>query len=149
MKLAYSGSNRFADYVSGYTLYCNRKGTLSLTDYKRVVRNYCKLLADRLTEDGIIDLPANLGSVAVANMKRRPQYRGKKFIGYGSIDWKTGQFNGDINAFGIVFLPNRRLTDNLRCYGFVANKRLFQKLKASYINSECFWHPMDFTNDMI
>jgi len=90
-----------------------------------------------------------LGQIAAAIITRKPQYRGKKFIGYGKMDWDKGCFDGSPKAFGIVFLPNRNKKAGLRCYGFVANRKLFKRMKARYESDDCPWVPLEFNDDMI
>lgn len=150
MKLAFSGQARYTDFETGYQLYRNRaKNECSdLVMYKRAIRAYCKRLAARLKTTGIIDLPAGLGSLAAVTMIRKPQYRGKKFIGFGKMDWEKGYYDGDIHAFGIVFLPKRTKSENLRSYGFVANRRLFKEVKNNCMEKQ-MWSPLEFSDEMI
>ena len=152
MKLAFSGEARYADYNDGYDLYVKRskKGEyVDLKTYKRIIRQYCAIIADKLLEDGYVELPADLGAIAAVTIERKPQYRGKKFIGYGKMDWGKGHYDGSNKAFGITFLPRRRKKDNLRCYGFVANRRLFRRVKEKSQDYHCKWKPLDFSEEMI
>lgn len=152
MKLAFSGQARYPDMTDGYELYVKRKRMKDPVDihiYTAVVKEYCRLLAEDLEKDGMIDLPSGLGTIAVVRFNRRPQYRGKKFIGYGKMDWKRGHYNGEVKAFGLAFLPRRDKTNNLRCYGFVANRQLFKRMKKEYDYGLCEWTPMEFGNEMI
>lgn len=154
MKLAFSGQARYTDFVPGYELYLKRtKGDTPLerAEYNRIVRRYCSLLADRLIREGMIDLPCDMGSIVAAKILRKPQYRGKKFIGYGKMDWSKGHYDGSLRAFGLVFLPrrDRHRNANLRCYGFVANRQLFKNMKSRYESDDCPWTPVEFNDDMI
>lgn len=152
MKLAFSGQARYADYDAGYELYTKRSKAGKSVDkktYKKIVRLYCKFLADKLAAIGMADLPCDLGMIAAAFIPRKPQFRGEKFVGYGKVDWTTGQFDGSTKAFGIVFIPRRRAKQNLRCYGFVANRKLFRAIKRISDSVDCPWKPMAFTDDMI
>ena len=152
MKLAFSGQSRFADYEEGYQLYLKRlrgRTPVDFTTYKRIVRAYCRMLAERLYDEGMADFPNGMGSVCTALLRRRPQYRGKTFIGLGKMDWEKGHYDGSYKAFGLVFMPNRNVSNNLRCYGFVGNRQLFKKLKAEYDNRECDWFPMEYKDEMI
>ena len=151
MKLAFSGQGRYADFRKGYELYVKRSrlgNFMSEEMYRKVVRSYCRMLADRLKEEGMVDLPGGLGSIAAATLTRKPQYRGKKFVGYGKYDWK-GHFDGRLKTFGMVFLPRRERTQNLRCYGFVANRRLFKGMKEMYDNGTNPWYTMKYNDKMI
>lgn len=151
-KLAFSGKGKYPDFEKGYTLYCKRKKKgepVAETVYNNIVRDYCKTLADRLEKDGMVDLPKDTGTLFTAIFRRKPQYRGNKFVGYGKINRTTGNYDGSPTAFGIVFLPKRNKTNNLRCFGFVANRRLFQRLKNSYVEQTCNWIPMQFNDKMI
>ena len=152
MKLAFNGQGRYADFRKGYELYVKRSKLgkcMSEEMYRKVVRSYCRMLADTLGDEGIVDLPGGLGSIAAATLTRKPQYRGKKFIGYGKYDWDKGHFDGKLKTFGMVFLPRRERTQNLRCYGFVANRRLFQKIKEKAIGFGCNWKPIEFNDEMV
>lgn len=152
MKLAFNGQAHYTDFTDGYNLYVKRargNAPLSLDVYKRVLKRYCKLLAERLIRNGIVDLPKTLGTIASAIITRRPQYRGKQFIGYGAIDWSNGRYDGKLKTFGIVYLPRHDKNQNLRCLGFVANRRLFQAVKAEYVNDNCTWQPVEFNDEMI
>lgn len=152
MKLALNGLGRHPDFTGGYDLYTRRSRAergVSYAVYKRIVRMYCRLLAERLSERGMVDLPKGLGSIAAAVITRKPQYRGRRFIGYGGMDWKTGHLDGRLKTFGIVYLPRRGKNANLRCLGFVANRRLFRKMKQMFSGDSCLWTPIDFNDDMI
>lgn len=153
MKLAFSGQGRYADFSNGYELYKKRSKSGEEIDretYCRVIRLYCKHLAQGLEENGIVDLPNEIGSIASATLTRRPQFRGKKFIGYGAIDWSTGQYDGKLKTFGMVFLPRHtKKNANLRCFGFVANRRLFKMLKEIYNREDCPWATLEFNDEMI
>lgn len=153
MKLAFSGDGRYADFSGGYKLYAKRSKSGCEVDretYCRIVRRYCKLLAAQLEENGIVDLPNEIGSIAAATLTRRPQFRGKKFIGYGAIDWTTGQYDGRLKTFGMVFLPRHtKKNSNLRCFGFVANRRLFKRMKEKSKRIDCPWDAIEFKDEMI
>lgn len=150
MKLVFSGLARYADFSAGYALYVARAKTEKIMDeqaYHRVVKEYCAALADRFLKDGIVDLPG-LGTLSVATLTRKGQYRGDKFIGYGQYDWKTGNYDGKLKTFGLVFLPRTEKKQNLRCYGFVANRKLFKKMKARYVEGHS-WGLLDYKDEMI
>lgn len=151
MKLAFNGQARYPDMEAGYNLYVRRAKSRPCVDrrmYNKVVKEYCKILAERLLQNGIADLPL-LGSIVAASMYRKPQYRGKQYVGYGKMNWKTGEYDGDPKAFGLVFLPDRNRSNNLRCFGFVANRQLFKKVKAYRDSDDCSWKPMEFDDDLI
>lgn len=152
MKLAFSGQGRYADFDGGYALYLKRNKSqkpLDEKEYHRVVRAYCKMMAERLHDEGIVDLPNKNGSIMAVRITRKPQYRGKQFIGYGAMDWKAGHFDGKLKTFGLVYMPRRDTTQNMRALGFVANRRLFKKIKERYISGESEWGLMDFNDDMV
>lgn len=152
MKLAFNGQAKYPDMTDGYELYVRRTKNgkpVDLRTYTAIVKEYCKMLVEDLEKEGITDLPCGLGSVAAVNIRRRPQYRGKKFIGYGSYNWEKGHYDGEPEAFGLTFLPSRKKTNNLRCYGFVANRKLFKKMKELYQSDGCPWVPMEYGKEMI
>ena len=152
MKLAFSGQGRYPDLTDGYALYRKRarkEKTLDEKTYNAVVKRYCKRLAERLIEEGIVELPNGMGTIAAATMTRKPQYRGKKFIGYGGMDYSSGMLDGTLKAFGMVFLPRHTKNANLRCLGYVANRKLFQTMKEKYTSGEADWLPVVFNEDMI
>lgn len=150
MKLAFSGYGRYAKYDDGYVLYCSRarsKDVVTKSQYMSIVKMYCKLIADEIEKTGFAELPY-IGNIMCAEIDRKPQYRGNKFIGYGKRDYsKGGEYDGSIKAFGVVYMPNRDATCNLRCLGFVANRRLFKKLKKHNTENEYMLVP--FNDDMI
>lgn len=152
MKLAFSGQARYTDFEDAYDLYVKRSKKGEYVDasmYSRIVRAYCKLLADKLFEDGMVDLPKGLGSIAAAIITRKPQFRGKTFIGYGKMDWEKGHFDGNLKTFGLVYLPEHEKNPNLRSFGFVANRRLFKRVKERYNSEDCPWQPIEFNDEMI
>ena len=152
MKLAFSGEARYTDFSGGYELYlkrCRNVEPIDVVDYKRIVRIYCASLAERLCKDGIADLPNGIGQIAAAVIPRKPKYRDNKFLGYGKKDWKSGQYDGSQTSFGIVFLPNRGKNMNLRCYGFVANRKLYGRMKELYDMNYRPWMPVEFNDDLI
>lgn len=152
MKLAFNGQAHYTDFSRGYEIYLRRERKEERQDeatYRRVVKAYCRILAERLVENGIVDLPGDMGSIAAAIITRKPQYRGKKFIGYGKMDWKKGHYDGKLKTFGMVYLPRRGKNKNLRSYGFVANRRLFKNMKDKYNSNDCRWMPIEFEEEMI
>lgn len=152
MRLAFSGQGRYPDYDEGYALYLKRnKGAhpLEKKDYKRVIRSYCKKIAKRLQNDGMADLPSRCGSLLAVEIKRKPQYRGKKFVGYGAMDWKKGHYDGKLRTFGIAYMPRRDVSQNMRALGFVANRRLFKNMKENYNTGKSMWGLTEFTEEMI
>lgn len=151
-KFVFSGKGRYPDFTEGYTLYSNRcRKTIPVSSvvYNNIIRDYCKYLSVSFERNGMVDFPNGIGTLFTAVFQRKPQYRGKTFIGYGKMDWETKHFDGSNTAFGIVYLPNRNKVQCMRCYGFVANRRLFQRLKKQYIEQTCDWKPMIFNEKMI
>lgn len=152
MKLVFSGQARYTDFTEGYNLYVKRSRLGNHVDevmFHRVIRLYCRLLAESLFHDGTVDLPCDIGTIAAATITRRPQYRGKKFIGFGGRDYKNGGYDGKLKTFGIVFLPRRDKTNNLRCFGFVANRKLFKRIKQICENYTAAWRPITFDTKLI
>lgn len=153
MKLAFNGKAHYTDFDKGYELYVSRSRKGECFDkktYNRVIRLYCKKMAERLLDDGFVDLPAGLGMITAAEITRKPQYRGKTFVGYGKMDWKTGHRDGKLKTFGMVYLPRRGgRKENLRSYGYVANRALFKKMKSKYDSPGCSWALMEFNDEMI
>lgn len=152
MKLAFSGQGRYPDLTEGYALYRKRSRKENALDekmYNAVVKRYCKRLAERLVEEGIVELPNGMGTIAAATLTRKPQYRNGKFIGYGKRDYASGNLDGTLKTFGMVFLPRHTKNQNLRCLGYVANRKLFQTMKERYMSGEADWLPMVFNEDMI
>lgn len=152
MKLAFNGKAHYPNLEEGYTLYAKRarkNGYLSKEQYNKVIKLYCSTLADKLLKEGMADLPCGLGSICASIFNRKPQYRGKKFIGYGKMDYSTGFYDGVMRTFGIVYIPRRGKNANLRSYGFVANRRLFKKVKSMYESDDCPWEPIEFNDEMI
>lgn len=152
MKLAFNSKAKYTDFSEGYEIYKKRArfgNELTEKEYKRVVRAYCRGLAEQLKENGIVDLPNDIGSIAACTITRKPQFRGDKFVGYGKIDWSTGQYDGSLKTFGLCFLPKRGKHKNFRCYGFVANRRLFKEMKEIYLSGGCEWYPIQFNDEMI
>lgn len=151
MKLAFHNEGHYTDFSESYELYKKRAvygEELSERQFRKAIREYCKLQAERIRAVGIVDLPRDLGSVAAAILVRRPQYRGKKFIGYGKKDWSTGYYDGKMKTFGMVFLPKRHKKENLRSFGFVANRNLFKETKSFFESDDC-WKPLEFNDEMI
>lgn len=152
MRLAFDNKGHYPDLSEGYALYirrCRERKPIGRKDYSRVVKAYCRLLAKRLEAEGAVDMPKELGTLTAARLTRKPQYRGKRFVGYGKMDWTTGRYDGKLKTFGIVYLPKHGKNDNLRCLGFVANRSLFKRMKSRYENEECSWSLLDFNDDMI
>jgi hypothetical protein len=150
MKLAFSGQARYTDFSDGYALYLKRSKKGNVLDeamYRRVVKEYCQTAAERLIEDSMVDLP-EIGTITAVSLIRKAQYRGDKFIGYGAKDWKTGRYDGKLKTFGLVLMPKSRRKQNLRCYGFVANRKLFKRMKKIY-DSGRHWPLIDFNDKMI
>lgn len=153
MKLAFNGEGRYAEFSEGYQMYLKRSRKGECVDqktYNRIIRKYCSRLADRLCNNGIVDLPNEIGMIAAATITRKPQYRGKQFIGYGKMDWTKGHYDGTLKTFGLVFLPKGgKKRNNFRCYGFVANRKLFKRMKEVHNQDSCSWGPIRFNDEMI
>ena len=152
MKLAFSGQGRYPDFDEGYELYkkkASAESMLNKREYRKVVKEYCKRVSDRLLDQGMADLPSEMGTLFAATITRKPQYRGKQFVGYGKMDWKKGHYDGKLKAFGMVYLPRRGKNSNMRSFGFVANRQLFRKMKEKYDSGNANWMPLDFTDEMI
>lgn len=152
MKLALNGLAHYPDFNDGYRLYLKRAkkdNVLGEKTYRKVIKEYCKLLVEEIEDNGTADLPSGLGTITAAIITRKPQYRGDKFIGYGKMDWKLGHYDGKLKTFGLVYLPRHNKNASLRCFGFVANRRLFKRMKSIYDNQEKDWKPIDFNDKMI
>ena len=152
MRLAFSGQAHYPDFDEGYELYVKRSRTRQCVDrktYNRIVRAYCGRMRDKLLKTGLVDFPNEIGSVAAAVFTRKPKYKDGKFLGFGKMDYKKGHYDGSYHAFGLVFLPRRSKGQNLRCYGFVGNKRLFRKMKEIYTSDDCPWVPLGFSEEMV
>ena len=84
MKLAFNNEAKYTDFAPGYELYLRRNRTGNPVDeatYRRVLKAYCKMMAERLQNDGIVDLPCGLGSICAALIRKKAQYRNGKFDG--------------------------------------------------------------------
>ena len=152
MRLAFDNMAHYTDFSKGYELYlkrCRNGRPVKESEYRRVVKQYCKALSESLSETGFITLPCDMGTITTAILTRKPQYRGDKFIGFGKKNWETGQYDGTLKAFGIVYMAKHTKNNNLRCYGFVANRRLFQKIKETYDSGSSYIVPADFTDELI
>lgn len=99
------------------------------------------MLADRLEKEGMVDLPSDIGMLAAVNIRKRPVYdkREGKYRPARSIDWDKVRETGTMaykdspNTFGFVFVPKHlRKRAIFRCFGFVANKSLYKKLRQEY-----------------
>ena len=151
MRLAFDNQAHYTDFSAAYQLYLNRCRDGNPVDektYRRVLKAYCKMMAERLEEDGMVDLPNELGMLSVANIRRRGRWADGKFVGYGGYDWKNNAPYNDLKTFGIVYLPKHG-KGNLRCYGFVANRKLFQRMKEKYVSGASNWALMEFNDEMI
>lgn len=152
MKLLFSGKAKYPDLDEGYALYVRRSKSGDVMDeaaYRRTIRMYCSELAERLYEEGMVDLPCGLGIITAATITRKPIYNDGKFCGYGAMNWKTGHRDGKLKTFGVVYLPRHNKRGSLRCYGFVANRRLFKRMKERHEGGFCPWQPLEFSDDMI
>lgn len=152
MRFAFDNMAHYTDFSAGYKLYQNRARhcePVTESIYRKVIKDYCKMIAEELKETGFVSLPSDLGVISTAILTRKPQYRGKKFVGYGRKNWNTGEYDGSLKTFGIVYLPRHGKNDNLRCYGFVANRRLFKDIKEKYESGTSFISPVDFKDEMI
>lgn len=151
MKLAFSGEARFADFGPGYELYLKRerKGQpVNEKTYRRILKSFCRKLVERLEENGMVDLPCGLGTIAAATITRKAIYWKNQFKGYGKMDWRTGCRDGKLKTFGMVFLAGRE-KGSLRSFGFVANRRLFQRMRDKSEEYGCPWTTIEFKDSMI
>ena len=143
----FKGEARYPDLESGYELYKRRsvktdkENLLDQVTYNRIVKQYCKELAGRLLEEGVVDLPNDIGCVAAVEVTKRATYdrRQKKYRSVGLVDWNATREAGEIvrkdgnKTLGFVFSPKRvKGHNNLRCFGIRANKALYKKVRAMY-----------------
>lgn len=146
MKL-FKNQSRYPDLSKGFETYRNRsKNTpeeriFDEVQYNRIVKKYCKMLSEVLQNEGIVDLPSDIGSIAAVSIKRKPLYnrKTKMFMTNDYIDWnetrKTGRIVRDDNpnTFGFVFVPKHiKGHENFRCFGIRANKTLYQRMRKHY-----------------
>lgn len=147
MRKLFNGEARYPDLDCSYDYYLSRRGeserssTLSREDFNRVVKMYCKSLAEDLCSTGSIDLPCDMGMIAAVRVKRKPVFntRTGKYTTGSSVDWDRTREEGKIvfgdgnDAFGFVFVPKwKKGNENLRCVGIRANKELYRKMKDMY-----------------
>ena len=152
MKLAFNNRGHYPDFTNGYSLYVKRSKKGDFVDektYRKIIKSYCERLTKKLYDTGMADLPLGLGSISAAILTRKPQYRGKTFIGYGKKDWSTGLYDGKLKTFGLVYMPRHGKLNNLRCFGFVANRQLFKRIKNIFLSEDCPWRPIDYKEEMI
>ena len=138
---------RYPDLTNGYLLYRNRSSLtpperlLTEAQFNRVIKRYCKRLATMVEDCGVADLPCDMGAIVAVNIKKRPVYdaREKKFKPARSVDWdktretKSMVYKYDPNTFGFVFAPKHIRGRNIfRCFGFVANKSLYKRMREKY-----------------
>lgn len=152
MRPAFYGKAGSTDMTCGYRCYSTRKKKhepVSTVIYGRVVRAYCRRLAGKLEKDGMVQLPCGIGLLSAAFVRRKPRYRDGRFLGIGMYDPRTGKYDGTTEAFSIVLFPDISGTQNLRCYGFVCNSRLFRRMKKAWTEGTCAWRPARYDDDMI
>lgn len=151
MRLAFDNQAHYTDFAAGYQLYLNRcrnGNPLDEKTYRRVLKMYCKCIAKHLQNAGMADLPNGLGTIAVANIRRNGRWKDGKMIGHGGYDWKNRAPYDTLKTFGIVYLPKHG-KGNLRCYGFVANRRLFKAMKEKYLSGDSGWTLMEYNDEMV
>lgn len=127
----FEGKARRADYGPGYARYLSRcvktpkDRVLDDKAYGKVIQAYCQHLADTLENQGIIDLPSGMGSIVAVRIRLKPQYN--KAMG----KWFTKGTNP--HSFGFIYTPRREKGyENLRCYGYRANRRLYDRMRKKY-----------------
>lgn len=143
----FKGESRYPDLSAGYTLYRHRSATtpqervMTEEQYNKVVKAFCKNTAERFEEEGIVDMPCGMGSVAAVSVTKKPTYDPVlgKYRSANNIDWESTRREGKVirkdgrRTFGIAFVPKRlEGLSNFRCFGIRANKALFKKLKKQY-----------------
>lgn len=157
MNILFKNKSRYPDLNNGYKLYECRsipkgESVVSRNTYNRIVKMFCKSLASSLIETGMIDLPCDIGSIAVVSIHKKPIYdKRKKCYTYNNlIDWnrtrKEGRVihGGSLDTVGIKFIAkNKRGRDNFNCFGIRANKSLYKKIKDMYNNNELQFIPVD------
>ena len=143
----FKNKSRYPDLSSGYELYCNRSvktpkdRILDRVLYNRIVKAFCKELADELEKDGIVDLPSDIGSVIAVGITKKPSYDVslKKYRSADNVDWDATRKNGTVvrkdgnKTFGFVFQSKRvKGHGNFRCFGIRANKALYKRMRKCY-----------------
>lgn len=143
----FKGEARYPDLSNGYELYTHRSATtpkdrlLTEEQYNKVVKLFCKEYADRLEEEGMVDLPCEIGSVVAVEVTKRPTFDPclGKYRTADNIDWAKTRQEGTIvrkdgrKTFGIAFVPRHtKGYGNFRCFGIRANKNLYKRMKKQY-----------------
>ena len=113
MKRPFYGTAKYADMTGGYRLYASRKKKgepVDIVRYSKVVKAYCRRLAERLGKDGMVQLPCGLGLLAAAMVRRKPRYKDGRFVGIGRFNPRTREYDGTMEAFTIVSVSYTHLT---------------------------------------
>lgn len=152
---------RRPNYDSGYAKYLGRCAktkadkVFDRSRYISIVKDYCKMLAQRLEDEGTIDLPCGMGSIVAVSIRRRPRYnkRTGKWHLANSIDWEMFRNEGvkmykdDKYTFGFIYSPRREEGfENLRCYGIRANEELYSRMRKKYDDGELPFYLSDKDN---
>jgi len=131
----------------GYARYlgrCTKTPEDKILDYKtyrKIVGDYCGMLADRLEQEGVIDLPSGIGSIVAVAIRRRPRYdkTASKWRSTQVINWKATKQDGATvysdtpYTFGFIFSPRREKGyENFRCYGIRLNYKLYARMRKMY-----------------
>lgn len=149
--IPFKGEERYPDLKPGYELYSKRayrtpeKNRLSEAEFSRIVKAYCKLLSERLVNEGFIELPYDIGAVAAVKIRRTPKFDPirKSWRTADSIDWKETKKAGRIvrkdeqETIGFAFVPKHaKGRDIFRCFGIRSNRMLYDKVKERYDSGE-------------
>lgn len=138
---------RIPDLRSGYERYVGRcantkkENILDYSTYRKIVDDYCGMLAQRLEQEGTIDLPCGIGSIVAVAMRRRPTYdkKANRWRSSQAVNWKATKREGTVvyhntpNTFGFILSPRREKGyENFRCYGIRVNAKLYARMRKQY-----------------
>ena len=171
MGIVFKGKARYPSMSDGYALYLRRtkkpETELDEKTYGKVIKAYCKTLAELLENDGIVDLPCKLGSIVVTRYKYRWKFTNDgKIHGRGKTDWaktrelwnndpkaaenKVRVMSPDLYGTVIAYVPNHYTANgNLRAVGFRANRELYRRIAESVKNGTNNYAVPDYDNFML
>lgn len=137
----FNGKALKPNFRAGYERYLRRcvktpkDRVLSFSQYVKSVRSYCKMLANRLEQEGTTDLPCGIGSVVAVSIRRKPIYDAT------AKKWRSKTRDNGPYAFGFIFSPRRDIGNgNLRCYGIRVNAQLYTRMRKRFNDGTLPFH---------
>lgn len=130
----------------------NKNSKITISIYRKIIRNINKLLAKELINGNDIILPFRMGRLEVRKYNIKPRLRDNKIVSALIVDWKNTMKlwyedpeackdkilikKADNKVFTVIYNKNKALYKNKTFYKFIVNRDIVRAIKNKAIEGE-------------